>query len=133
MSSIPEQLNTIRIDCNKQDLKDVPQYKAWLEQVKNYIAGRIDQSARLRMYAYERGATTFIALDLFCANREKDVTTTISITPGEAMLMLPIHEQLELSFPGIVEVLGFVGAILPSAIDSSGKFQLLPWACAAKV
>lgn len=125
-------LDTIRIDCSKQDLQAVPQYKGWLEQVKSYIAGRIDQSARLRMYAYERGATTYIALDLFCANSEKDVTTTISITPGEATLMLPVHEQLELSLPGIVEVLGFVGAVLPSANAASGEVQLLPWVHPAK-
>lgn len=120
-------LDTIRIDCSKQDLLTVPQYKGWLEQVKSYIASRIDQSARLRMYAYECGATTYIALDLFCANSEKDVSATISITSGEATLMLPVHGQLELSLPGIGEVLGFVGALLPSANADPGKVQLLPW------
>lgn len=120
-------LETIRIDCKKRDLRDDPQYKQWLEQVKSYIASRIDLSARLRMYSYERGATTCIALDLFCANSEKDVATTVFITPGEATLMLPVHEQLELSLPGIVEVLDFVGAILPGANPSPGEFQLLPW------
>lgn len=125
-------LETIRIDCKKSDLQSDPQYKQWLEQVKTFVAGHVDQTARLRMYAYERGATTLIALDLFCTDSSKDVATTVSITPGEATLMLPVGDQLELSLPGLVEALDFAEHLVSGGGKHSGKVQISPWVPSVK-
>lgn len=119
---------TLRIDCAADLLSENKMYSAWLDRFKAFVNERTDQTARLRMYAYELGGASWVALDIFCDDSTKDMTITVCVTPGRARVFEPIESQMDIELPGIVEVIDFAALLTAGNGSRSGHIQLSAWA-----
>jgi len=103
-------------------------FSTWLDKLKAFVNERTDHTARLRMYAYELGGASWVALDIFCEDSSKDMTITVCITPGRASVFEPIQSQMDIELPGIVEAVDFAAYLTAGNGTRSGHVQLSAWA-----
>lgn len=117
--------------CDHESLKGRSDFQAWLDHISRYTAERVGSSPRLRMYSYEYGAQTIVALDIFGEQASNDMTITVQISPKMATLTCPVDGQLDLALPSLASVLYLVGHLANCRQVSSARsyhLELLPWA-----
>lgn len=128
----PGSLGEIMIDdCDYLSLSARTDFQAWLNQLITYTAARVGRSPKLRMYAYEHGAQTIVALDIFGDNPSNDMTITILVSPGSAMLSGPVDDQLDIALPSLASVIDFAGHLANCHQGYSPQtrhLEILPWA-----
>lgn len=121
----------IRIDnCDYESLKSRQDFQSWVEQVVAYTANRVGRPQRIRMYAYEHGADTIIALDIFGENPGADMAITVQVLPHVAVLTRPFGDQLDLELPSLACVIDFSHRLANCHLDSVPRdhyLQILPW------
>lgn len=117
--------------CDHESLKARPDFQAWLGYISRYTAERVGSSPRLRMYSYEYGAHTMVALDIFGAQASTDMTITVQVSTGLATLTSPVDGQLDLALPCLVSVMYLVGHLANCRQVGSPRschLELWPWA-----
>ena len=117
--------------CDHESLRGRSDFQAWLRHICRYTAERVGSSPRLRMYSYEYGAQTIVALDIFCEQASNDMTITVQVSPEMAMLTCPVDGQLDLALPSLASVMYLVGHLANCRQIGSARsyhFELGPWA-----
>lgn len=106
-------LNEVRISsCDRESLSADPAFQSWLSFVLGYVSSRLGNTRpRLKVYAYEHGIQTIIALDIFTNQHCSDMAITILISPDCATLALPVDDQLDIALPSLASVLDFAAKI----------------------
>jgi hypothetical protein len=90
--------------CDHESLKARPDFQDWLTHVSQEIATRVGETPRLRMYSYEHGAKTMVALDIFGELDSNCMAITVQVSPGMALLTTPVGGQLDLVLPCLTSV-----------------------------
>lgn len=116
--------NLQKIDCTNSELFKDKGFLEWLAKLEAHVAGHCSEGTRWRMYAYEHAAAAYVALDAFTENRESDTTITICLTPNEAEIADVVEGKLDISLPGLVEVMKFVSHLMGG---SSTELEVTPW------
>lgn len=117
--------------CDHESLKARSDFQAWLAQISHYTAERVGGSPRLRMYSYEHGAQTIVALDIFGEQASNDMTITVQVSLGMATLTSPVDGQLDLALPSLASVMYLVGHLTNCRQGGSPRsyhLELWPWA-----
>lgn len=121
----------IRIDgCDYESLKSSPDFQAWVDRVVAYTAKRVGRPRRIRMYAYEHGSDTIVALDIFGKNPDNDMSFTIQMLPHVAVLTRPIDDQLDFELPNLTCVIDFAHRLANCHLDGVRRpphLQILTW------
>lgn len=106
------QSDLCHLEGGHTDLSEGPLFQKWLKRTKHLIQTRCGPDLRLRMYGYEQGTQSIIALDVFSKKSCNDLAITIFLSPGRATLADPVDDQLDISLPSILTVLDFANLIL---------------------
>ena len=113
-----------QIDCARSDVFSNKSFLDWLEKLKIHVQRQESGAARWRMRAYEHGQATYVALDRLTTNRDSDIAITICITPGEIEIAEMVDSELNISLPGLVEVMKFTECLIG---EKYGGVQIAPW------
>lgn len=117
-------------NCDYQSLIKRQDYQVWLKKIIHYIEAIVGQSSRMKMFAYEQGRHSIIALDIFGNQAGGDMAITIQVAPDTAMLPLPLAGQLDMVLPSFVSVLEFASCLANShqkMADSTCRLEILSW------
>lgn len=117
-------------DCDYQSLMKRQNYQVWLEQIICYMEARVGQSSRMRMFAYEQGAHSVIALDILGNQMGQDMAITIQVSPDTAMLPLPVNGQLDMVLPSVVSILelaSYLTNCLWKVENPTRRLEISPW------
>lgn len=120
-------MDVINIDNAEVDLQKEKAFQDWLSRLTTFVEERVQPESRWRMYAYERGHATYLALDMFGKDRSKNMAITICITPDHAELPEKFDSEIVVSLPGMVEVLMMAGHLIGGACEQTGELRLMPW------
>lgn len=117
-------------ECDHESLIARPDFQEWVGKVVNYVVERVGRSPRFRMYAYERGGQTIIALDIFGEERCNDLAITVEVSPGMASLICPLDDQLDIALPCIKSVMALTCRLANYRQGDSlqlHQLEVLPW------
>lgn len=118
-------------DCDHLSLNASSDFQNWLNRTMGYIAARSGPSPKLRMYTYEHGVQTIVALDIFANEPSSNMAITILISPGSATLTCPLDDQLDISLPSFPCVIDFAARLANCNQTQSPPFphhlEILPW------
>lgn len=98
-------------DCDHESLEASSDFQEWRSQIVAYVAARIGCLPKRRMYAYERGARTIVAFDIFTEQPGNDVSITIQISADNATLTRPIDGQLDITLPSLSSVIDLISRL----------------------
>lgn len=130
---LPQANRSPELRFSQQDVSTLcnrPEYKTWMAHLGSHVVRLLGTEPRVRLHAYEQGAASLVAADMYSVGSNASVAITIAISPGDAILSSPNDDQLDLVLPSTACVLQFIQDLLwlthrlPS---QPAYFEVLPW------
>lgn len=84
----------------------------WVNNLRIYIYKTLGLSFKTRLYAYERAAYTYLAVDFFGSTSSGSVSITICLSGDTIELISPDSDELYIEVPGIVDALTLIQQLL---------------------
>ena len=87
-------------------------YLEWAIKLRNYVSKILGLNFKTRMYAYERGGCTYLAVDFFGSTSHSSISVTICLSGDTTELNSSEGDELYIEVPGIIDALTIVRQLL---------------------
>lgn len=86
--------------------------QSWITQLSLFVSEKLGNNPAIRVYAYNSGGSTYLAIDLFSQNSTDTISITVLMRGSGFYLIAPRDRQIDIELAGIVDSLNLIQSLV---------------------